>query len=186
MARKVDHSLFLTHTHTYTHTCFQVRIHRVHLLAVTLGLFLSIFSIPFAFLVICLSRKTYYLWSSKHALEIDLWHLRNNKGNCCQFSLRLTVALWLVLNPKKEILILEIHAEIRAWNNMVSKMSFQITLMEGEVGRQRRQDGSCVANGGSWELGTEVLSCQTFGFCSNSISIMCKSSLFFFLFRECT
>ena len=68
----------------------------------------------------------------------------------------------------------------------MSKMSFQITLMEGEVGRQRRQDGSCVANGGSWELGTEVLSCQTFGFCSNSISIMCKSSLFFFLFRECT
>lgn len=97
-------SLSYTHTHVYTHTCFQVRIHRVHLLAVTLGLFLSIFFIPFAFLVIYLSGRTYYLWSSKHARKIDLWHLRNNKGNCCQFSLHLTVVLWLILNPKKEIL----------------------------------------------------------------------------------
>lgn len=57
--------------------------------------------------------------------------------------------------------------------------------MEGEAGRQRRQDGSRVANCGSWEVGTEVPLCQAFGFCSNRAFPLCIKvlSLFFFSFQ---
>lgn len=54
--------------------------------------------------------------------------------------------------------------------------------MEGEAGRQRRQDGSQVANCGSWEVALRFL-CQAFGFCSNRAFPLCISSLFFFSFQ---